>query len=383
MLVPIQRKNEADGSDTAFLHNIYLLQKTRSRPSPSAREIANVLSRISVNIQCIISTITQSIPAANPRSKPNYNRDSTTRAQERTVTYTQTAVDPELDSKLLVIGRMFQWLLNCMDALDQTPKGKDLQGQVAYSYICLFRYILGRICDLAALEYEAKTSRENENRKANQKRKPVRHPKALSSASLRDMTIIKICHLLTTMAASLNVSKLVHRDILDGFLFLLLTRVGRLLSSFVFHDGPTSIIVDEISHNNAANIPPATLQEFTTVRPEHDRFVLKTQAPYLIYILSRLTPSTACTSPFTLAENARRKLQHTMLNSVFGHQTTEFVDALKEPPRLDLDIMEDVLAERTDEDVEDWYKSEIWRLVGWDMLTKHIQWPEDEVGAKA
>jgi len=59
------------------------------------------------------------------------------------------------------------------------------------------------------------------------------------------------------------------------------------------------------------------------------------------------------------------------------------VEALREPcdPGFNLNVNKavDVLevAGRVSGNMGDWYKSEVWRIVGWDVLIKHIEWPDE------
>jgi len=81
-----------------------------------------------------------------------------------------------------------------------------------------------------------------------------------------------------------------------------------------------------------------------------------------------------------LAKKVKMTLQHTLLNAVFGAQTGEFMHALREPcflsDNLNVDADVHTLASMDDGNVRDWYKHEIWRCVGWDVLINHIAWPE-------
>ena len=376
-LLGMQREPDADILATTLLQNIYLLQRIRSRKSPQAQEIASVLSQISININRMTSIVTQPAMQASP-SKLNM-RNSTTRAQERTVMEAQTATDYKLDCKILATGRIFHWVLKSVNLLEHTQAGKALQGQVVYNYVTLFRDLLERICDLAAFHYKDKPSKDPQSRKNNRVQVGTRGPEASRPSVVSDISIIRLCRLLITMVLSLDPSTRIQKDILDGFHFFLLAHVGQLLSFCVFRDHPIPITAIQTTNINIANPPPTTPQGSTTNIPEQHESILHHQAPYLIYILTHLAPLTADTSPSAIVRSAREKLQYTLLNSVFGEQAQEFVDALTKPANPDIDPKEDVLAEGTDEDMGDWYKNEVWKLVGWDVLIKHIQWPEEGV----
>lgn len=347
---------------TILLHNIYILQQLRSHQRPPAQELATILLKISIDIDQMISTVAQSVVTANP-SVDTCN--GATRVQERTMAEAQIAMDSKLDTRLLATSRIFPWVLESIDLLDHTPAGKGFQSQVVYSYITLFRNLLEHICDLAASQYKHGVSKVTQKGKNNGAQTSIQTPQPLAPSTPNNRTTTKICHLLVTMTASLEPTKQTHQDILDGFLSFLLSRVGQLLSLFVFSN------------------PLIRDAKKTSPVERNSTEESKSQAPYLIYILSRLKPLAARPSPSFLAEKARAKLQHTLLKAVFAGQTEEFVEALREPcdPGFNLNVNKavDVLevAGRVSGNMGDWYKSEVWRIVGWDVLIKHIEWPDE------
>lgn len=361
----IHRMLEADMLATTLLHNIYLLQEVRSQQNSPAQELASALLRLSNDISRMISTIT---PSTVIEKSTNVN--STTRAQERTVTKIQTDVDSKLNSKSQAVARIFRWLLNSGDILDRTPAGKALQSKVVYSFIKVFQDLLERICDLAASHYTQNTSKDGQNISKLRATKP----KTAIASAKDDKTTPKLCRLLTTMAASLDPSNPMHQNIIDGLLFFLLKRVGLLLSVFIFSD-------DTIATPTAS--PIQSQNKTTTTHLSQGSSIQESQAPHLISLLSHLMPLIAHPSPLLLAEKAKLKLQHTLLNAVFGAQTGEFVHALREPcsplDNLDADADVHVLAIREDGNVGDWFKHEVWKCVGWDVLANHIAWPEEKI----
>ena len=364
---------------TTLLQHIYLLQQIRSRQNPAAQEYATILSQISIDISCMVSTVARSTVVGDPDNANT--RNSTTRAQERTVIKTQAAIDFEFDSKLLATGRVVRWLLNSIHVVDQTPAGKDLQSHVVYSYVTLFRRLLEQICDLAASHSK---NNETRNRKNNWPRTTIQGLKASQPSGTTDKTTTKLCGLLVNMATSLNPSNPTHQAIQDGFFFFLLTRVGQLLTHFVFNKDDDPETTPAATKTTADPLPRANPTASTKPRAETEMSARASQAPYLIYILSHMAPLTTCPSPFLLAEKARLKLQHTLLQSVFGKQTGEFVDALTEPafpdPLGNADAGGDAeVAGREERGMGDWYKQEVWRIVGWDVLAQHIEWGQSAV----
>jgi len=364
----VQKKLKPDMLAITLLHKVYLLQEIRSQQYPPAQEFATILLRIFTDISCMISTIT---PSTATENFINVNpRNSIIQAQEQSASNTQTDLDFKLNFKLQAIARIYRWLLNSGDILDRTPAGKALQSKVVYSFIKLFRDLLDRIGDLAASHITQNTSKDAQNVSKLRATKP----KIAFASAKDDKTTPKLCRLLIIMAASLEASNPMHQNIIDGLLFFLLTRVGQLLSIFVFSN-------DTITNPTAT--PIQAQNKTTTSHLFQENFIQDSEAPHLIFLLTHLTSLIARSTPLVLVEKVKMTLQHTLLNAVFGAQTGEFVHALREPcfPSDNLDVDADVhtLASRDDGNVRDWYKHEIWRCLGWDVLTNHIAWPEVKV----
>jgi len=346
MLFAVQKKLESDMLATTLPHNDYLLQEIRSQ------QFVAILSKVFTETSCMIFTIT---PSTATENSINVNpRNSTTQAQNQSASIAQTDLDSKLNSKLQAIACIYRRLLERGDISDRTPAGKALQSKVVYSFVKLFRDLLDRIGDLAASHITHNTSKDAQN--------VSKEAKTAFASAKDDKTTSELCRLLITMAASLEVSNLMHQNIIDGLLFFLLTRVGQLL--FVFSDDIQAQNKTTTSHLFQGNFVP--------------------EGPHLIFLLTHLTPLIRSAS-LVLAKKAKMTLQHTLLNAVFGAQTGDFVHALREPyfppDNLDADADADVhtLASRDDGNVRDWYKHEIWRCLGWEVLADHIAWPEVKV----
>ena len=364
-LLVIYRKLDADLLAT-ILHNIRLLQQIKSQKNPPLQELATMLSRLSTNVSRMISDIT---PDSTGGLDNGNVRRTTTGAQNQSITMAQESADPEFDSKIGAIFRIFRWLLNSVDVL---PAGKSVQSQIIYSFIMLFRDLLNRICDLAVsypAEHATKAAQNTKNARS-------ARPKATNASPRTNKTVMALTRLLITMTTSFEPANLIHQAILDGFLHFLLTRVGNLLSVSVFSN-PI----------NLPNLAPAKDNHTSPTTNTHDieaeKRILESQAPHLIAILSHLPHSKA----HPLAEKSKRKLQHTLLKSIFGHQTDEFVHALIEPRNPlatnfneNPDAGMEAITRKYAGNVGDWFKGEVWRLVGWDILAQHIEWPDEGYG---
>lgn len=186
------------------------------------------------------------------------------------------------------------------------------------------------------------------------------------------------------LVAALDNNNTTDNQILEGFLFFLLHRIGTTLRVFVFGDDANNILP-----------PKPVLHHPDSTRNYEERQNAEAQAPYLIFILShtihtathRPSPPTATSHvsmnpPITTAMPPRThpsstSLQSTLLTALFGPAcAAEFSDALPNPEtqiQNDWAGM-DAISSGSEDEVADWFKSEVWRIVGWDVLAGCIAW---------
>ena len=76
-----------------------------------------------------------------------------------------------------------------------------------------------------------------------------------------------------------------------------------------------------------------------------------------------------------LSSLAKDRLQRTLVHCMFGDNTDdEFLDILTKPmPSMRVNNLASV-AKVDDHEVEQWFKEEVWRLVGWDVMAKEAGW---------
>ena len=193
-----------------------------------------------------------------------------------------------------------------------------------------------------------------------------------------------LCRLFVTMFASLDALEISHKDLIEGALYVLLTRAGSLLKMFVF-DG------EQMGSEQAA--PSISIHNQNTSRPEELHMAMRNEARYIIWILERIMHlqaplaatkladsgngnatsfnNLAPTSTQPLALEAQIKFQNTLLKAVFGSDDTSFEERFRTPVNPGLNLCKDI-ASVENGDVKNWYKQEIWRLIGWDILRNSI-----------
>jgi len=319
--------------------------------------------------------------------------------------------DDEATAKLFALGQIFPKLLAGLDKLIHSPRGKVLEDRVIYSYVQIFKGLLQRICSIA-------TTRAKEHLAATQGKElqstdpgsphirsaktpcstcrdralkcDARMPKCRNCSRLKQVCrngtpassahtsvpkpvnlppvnqIMKLCELEITMLRCLNLRNQEHAEVLQGFFCILCEKVGHGLKKFVF-DSEYDGLSQELDSNRAS----------TSHHEREDDGAIEAQGPYLVWILEQtkfiLSRHDLSDDPDQSLSNTRNRLQNTLLKSVFGQEASiAFEPSLQAPPApTDADI---VGLKLPHVELKNWFKHEVWRLLGWGVLRNHIQW---------
>ncbi|PYH90427.1 hypothetical protein BO71DRAFT_422284 [Aspergillus ellipticus CBS 707.79] len=192
---------------------------------------------------------------------------------------------------------------------------------------------------------------------------------------LDDEIATQMSLLLSKMGLSLNMSCINDRGVMEGFLFVLLSRVGKLLCLFVFQD----LRLRPDLHMDPSKLSlPEGLKEMDL--DENSLHAAAMEAKHLIWPLERilaaletpsLSPSDSSTAPQSTPFIARikEKLQGTLLQSVFGPDSI-WVKVLQNPAQPEDRDLERLRAcsQIPEQSVPDWFVQEVWRLLGWELV---------------
>ena len=411
--------------------------------TPYPRELATALCHTSSGICQLISAIDCSKDPQDARIT-TVARSSTSRLRKVPPTSPDTLEDSNWN-KLHAVSKAFPCLLKGLHKLDNTLESRTVRGQVIWSFVKIFDDLLERICDLSAAQASetpttmphtmgprtqdlqqaiansdqmpADSNRRStcltcieRNTKCDQQvptcKKCARlktdckwgtslqFARAASQPTLfiaPPENALRLCELAITLMALLNTTNATDMEVLEGFVFLLLRRVGQGMKKFVF-----GFEEDEKSQEEGVDStqPRARANPGHQIPPNQE--VMEAQAPCLIWILEQACAFTANLNPpaptgrtsnrFTakstttsLSTIARHRLQHTLATAIFGAQMrAEFQPAL-EPPGTPLD--EEMCAQFSqgikEHGVKDWFKHEVWRILGWDVLKGHLEFLDD------
>jgi hypothetical protein len=216
--------------------------------------------------------------------------------------------------------------------------------------------------------------------------------KATPKAIKESVPARSLAHFLIGLLGLLEKSNATHQKLFEAFMFHLLERVGKRLYYCTFGQHRSFTVEGNL-------LPPIEPKDASDViRQEKDVLAMRLEVKALILILKRamglsphhmssptgkanttqsalrrtLSLKTLPAAPRTrLSVLAKDRLQRTLVACMYGSKTDdEFLDVLTKPvPSMRVSSLPD-LAKIDDEDVERWYKEEVWKLVGWDILAR-------------
>ncbi|KAL6711438.1 hypothetical protein ACN47E_004372 [Coniothyrium glycines] len=205
-----------------------------------------------------------------------------------------------------------------------------------------------------------------------------------------------VAHLLIGFLGLLDKTDADHQRLFDGFTFMLLDRAAKQLYYCTFGQHRSTCVEDNI-------MPPANaVSPEEIAKQDADALGMRLEVKALVLILERamgLAPNhmnpqnvrstkgsdhpirtlsmknLPVVSRARLSPLAKDRLQRTLVACMYGSNTDdEFLDILTKPvPTMRLGSLPNV-GKVDDADVHEWYKQEVWRLVGWDILAKEDGW---------
>lgn len=295
---------------------------------------------------------------------------------------------PDANSILHGVQYAYEILCQALDKLSGSHEETRETGQLIYHMVSLFETAM------ELLQRNSKAKAENMlvdigSSKKQKKNTKIKASKDMSEhqgllKTVDDKLATHISSLLYNMMLHLNPSKREHRNLLEGFLFMLLNRVGKVLCVFVFRD--LRLKPDLRGDTTKLPLPEGLIG----INPDNDSLkAMKIEARSLIWLMERTMPlvgvlygphsetedigkaTTSHDKPrdVPLPLRVKKKLQNTLLSAVFGDDLM-FKDSLKGPElssdtELEKLRTQEAIPEKT---IPDWFVQEVWALLGWDIL---------------
>lgn len=336
-----------------FMRRFYTLQATLQKRPNRASVVQAVVDLSKAAADILVNSVQEKkIPAS---------RSKTTTLQDK---------DPEVTSIINGVESALPTLYQALGKVSTLEENASDTGLVTYHIVCLYETAmktLGRYCRIRSAQLLATTTNGKSTKKQSAKSKRAQQ-------KVDDEVAGQITRLLGTMILLLDLTRAEHQNILEGALFILLNRVGRLLCLFVFKE----LQLRPDLRVDPAQLPlPQGLKDVSL--NEQSISAAKMEAKHLIWVLERAIahlntgPSSPSSQEFT--SKIKGCLQSTLLQAMYGADDDCFQGALRRsvaPDKLALDRLR-TCAQVPEQTVSDWFTQEVWRLIGWELVVKKEQ----------
>lgn len=279
----------------------------------------------------------------------------------------------ELACIMSACARVWTLIIVALDKLEKRSPGSRHSSMVIFECIRLVSAALGAIRLAARQASWSKGS----------------NPTA--SASVQELAGARsIAHLIATFIGHLEKDSATHHRLFEGIAYVLLERVGDQLYYCTFGCERGATVEERIA------LPPEPKNRHEVAHKATNDAAICLEVKALVIILERVmgvaplhsneqtTKKTKATFARTislksvtttrtkLSSLAQERLQRTLITCAFGHKDhDDFVDILTKPVNMG---RPPPVPKVKDEDVFEWYQSEVWRLVGWEILEKDGEW---------
>lgn len=315
-----------------------------------------------------------------------------------------------LKTCLTITSRAISSIMTGFARLTHVPGGPSMQGKVIYSVVVMFRDLLQGFTLLAKEEVAKADVRERTSfanaldtaRPVSSKNNKANRANASKPQYVEENPILSLyAKFLGRFIDGLDPKVEANKSIFEGCAYHLLSRVGETLYTINFGRPREENLEAEIMSAAQATTNeaiPSALSPIKQETPSDPRSQEYRQsllsAPYLLHLTNRLlTLAPAHFGPMStttknnrahkgplkgaLALSAKECLQRTLINCTFGMEgqgeDDGFCDFLKEPGEPEGGTIVNVPKVR-EEGVGEWFREELWKVLGWEILGKEGEW---------
>lgn len=309
----------------------------------------------------------------------------------------QKSSDPasstDLATTMTAVGRVVAGILAGLQKLVRLDSSNSLAGHVTYALVGMYEKILAQFDAVSqgkALEESARPTMDPKISAATAKAKSKGGPPRINIKDVPNLNAL--ASLLSGIIKQLDPKQDPHKEIFEGFLFCILSRLGNRIYTVNFLRPRAEDIMEELeaaSDESNTEITPGPMP--IAVRQA------QLEAPYLLHLLKQtlaLTPAFLDSKPgstsksakpkpnpkpgsitkATLGLAAKERLQATLVSAIFGSESLDedsdlFVECLRMPGAgggaVSVPRVKEV-------EVGEWFQGEVWRLLGWEVLGREM-----------
>lgn len=285
---------------------------------------------------------------------------------EQKPSQTEEANTPNTDAVMNGVTVAFHLTHKALHKIAGAENGIQHQGQVIYYLVGLFESTMTALtlhCTAISKQKSVANTSDRDSKPVTGTNEENKRTKENSSPTNNEIAS-HLADLLCTMALSLNLTCPEDQEVMEGFLFLVLDRMGKMIALHVFHDLRLPMGI----------CPGMTFPDGLEAMVDEDLMPNEAQleAKYLVRLLGRMLNAESCESALEASAapkfvaNAKDSLQKTLLRAVFGPDDRLFREGLRRPHTPPPQVLDGQQVDQ--QKFSDWLTQELWRLVGWDVL---------------
>ena len=299
--------------------------------------------------------------------------------------------DAELLRPILsAASRTLMVLMAGFNRLSHVADGAEVQGHVIYAFVQMYGKLVESFENISISEIrKSSTIGCGSERKQLTSKTKTKQPKLANPRG--NTTLNTMSSFLCGIVDNLDAKTTAHKALYEGFAYVVLNELGERLYVLVFGHRRGATIEDEITFSTQ----PDEIEDDAEIAANNPAYLqlkaAKLEAPYLIHLLNRIMSvapahlgaitnnktvkskqaNSKCSTKGALAIHAKDRLQRTLVNCMFGSESTDEYDPFMDCLRMPVANGPVPLMPKIKEvDVQEWFKEEVWRLLGWDILSK-------------
>ncbi|EME86135.1 uncharacterized protein MYCFIDRAFT_82074 [Pseudocercospora fijiensis CIRAD86] len=275
-------------------------------------------------------------------------------------------------------------------AYSKLSPSSGIAGKATHAVVLMFKDFL-RDFELVSVGETKNAPDSDRDASASLPTKPKGKAKAGHFTNIRSTPRLSLyANFLASTIDRLDPNNEMHKALYEGFAYCLLERLGDRLYTTVFGQRRAPTLEDEILRGAAVDTSnEGEAAKHSSSTSECEETQMRLEAPYLIHLLNRLMLSAPeflgsskgrknnakSATKMSLSLSARESLQRTLVNCVFGVREEGDDDLFKECLKMPHARMDSIpLPKIKEANVQDWFKDELWRLLGWEILAKEGEW---------
>lgn len=298
-----------------------------------------------------------------------------------------------LKKVLLLARRTVTSIVTAFNRLSHVDNDKSQEDKAIHAIVSMFKALLAGVVQLSEAETKKLIMAEDAAKKsaAEKSKSTGKTPRVLNikekpSISMYTMFLNSILDLLDPKNES-------HQGLFEGFTYCVLDNVGARMYHSVFGHARGETLEAEILKSNVPGDPEDSGAPQKPCQDE-DLKQVRLEAPYLVALMDRVMgmaplylgaaidaktgkPKQAhkrASMKGALAVAAKDRLQRTLVTCIFGDSEGMTSDPFAESLKMPADKGSISIPKVKEVEVQDWFKEEMWRLLGWEILSKEGEW---------